>query len=214
MSIPKVIHYCWFGRGEKSELMQKCISSWKEYCPDYKIIEWNEDNFDINFCPYSAKAYEERRYGFLSDAARLWIIYQYGGIYLDTDVELLRSLDDLLGYEAWFAYGRATEINTGSGFGANKGNEFVKKLLDQYMSFSSTVKFEVCTVLDTQVFHKNFPDFAANHDVRQEYNGIIIINDIWRYVIHHYTNTWLTSRQKLMSKSKTINWIKRHLIGR
>lgn len=117
MSIPRVIHYCWFGRGEKSELMQRCISSWKEHCPDYEIIEWNEDNFDVNFCPYAAKAYAEHRWGFMTDAARLMIIYQNGGIYLDTDVELIRPLDDLLDCEAWFAYGTGTEINTGSGFG-------------------------------------------------------------------------------------------------
>ena len=77
--IPKIINYCWFGRGEKSDIMKNCIASWKKFCPDWDIVEWNEDNFDVNFCPYAAKAYKERRYGFLSDAARLAIIYNTGG---------------------------------------------------------------------------------------------------------------------------------------
>ena len=209
MSIPKVIHYCWFGRGEKSELIKKCIESWHKFCPDYLFVEWNEDNFDVNFCPYSAKAYQEKRWGFLSDVARLQIIYQNGGIYLDTDVELLCPIDDLLDNEAWFAYGSSTEINTGSGFGAVKGNLFVKKLLDQYLSFSCKKAFEVCTVVDTRVFHREFPNFAADHDIRQEYNGILIINDIWRYVIHHYTNSWMTKRQKWMNQSKLVHLLRK-----
>lgn len=199
-----MIHYCWFGRGEKSDLIKKCMDSWRKFCPDYQIIEWNEDNFNVNFCPYASKAYNEKRWGFLSDVARLQIIYQYGGVYLDTDVELLQPIDDLLKNEAWFAYGSLSEINTGSGFGSVKGNFFVEKLLAQYCSFSEDKKLEVCTVLDTRVFQREFPDFAANHDIRQEYNGILIINDIWRYVIHHYTNTWMTKRQRWMSKSKLV----------
>ena len=143
--------------------------------------------------------------------ARLQIIYQNGGIYFDTDVELLRSIDELLDNEAWFAYGSSTEINTGSGFGAVKGNLFVKELLDQYLSFSCDKSFEVCTVIDTRVFHRSFPNFAADHDVRQEFNGILIINDIWRYVIHHYTNSWMTKRQKWMSQSKLIHFLRKKL---
>ena len=211
MSIPKIIHYCWFGRGEKSELINKCIESWHKFCPDYLFIEWNEDNFDVNFCPYAAKAYQEKRWGFLSDVARLQIIYQNGGVYLDTDVELLRSIDDLLDNEAWFAYGTSTEINTGSGFGAVKGNLFIKKLLDQYLSFSCEKSFEVCTVVDTRVFNREFPGFAADHDVRQEFDGILIINDIWRYVIHHYTNSWMTKRQKWMSQSKLVHLLRKKI---
>ena len=194
---------------EKSELINKCIASWHKFCPDYLFVEWNEDNFDVNFCPYTAKAYQEKRWGFLSDVARLQIIYQNGGIYLDTDVELLRPIDDLLDNEAWFAYGTSTEINTGSGFGAVKGNFFVKKLLDQYLSFSCKKAFELCTAVDTRVFHREFPGFAADHDIRQEYNGILIINDIWRYVIHHYTNSWMTKRQKWMSQSKLVHLLRK-----
>ena len=209
MSIPKVIHYCWFGRGEKTELMKKCIASWKVYCPDYQIIEWNEDNFDPMFCPYAAKAYKKKRWGFLSDVARLKVVYENGGIYLDTDVELKNSIDELLDNGAWFGYGTETEINTGCGFGAEKGNWMVKKLLENYQSFSYCKRFskfkpfEVCTILDTKVFKKYYRNYAANKNIRQNYNGVLIINNIWNYVTHYYTSTWMNARQRLTVKITT-----------
>lgn len=199
MSIPKVIHYCWFGRGQKPELMIKCMESWRRNCPDWKIIEWNEDNFDVNFCSYAAKAYREKRYGFLADAARLKIIYENGGVYLDTDVELKCSLDELLENEAWFGYGQKTEINTGSGFGAVKGHWLVELILKQYLEFPENQPFEVCTKVDMRVFRKHFPGYAADSTVRQEYNGILILDNIWHYVIHHYTGTWMTKRQRIIT---------------
>ena len=93
MSIPKVIHYCWFGKGEMPPLTKKCLKSWKKYCPDYKIICWNEENFDVSQNRYMCEAYEAKKWAFVSDYARLKIIYDQGGIYLDTDVELFKSLD-------------------------------------------------------------------------------------------------------------------------
>ena len=93
--IPKVIHYCWFGKGEKPKLAKKCIASWKKYCPDYDIIEWNEDNFDINCCPYVKEAYESRRFAFVTDYVRLYVMFTQGGIYMDTDVEVTRNLDEI-----------------------------------------------------------------------------------------------------------------------
>ena len=94
--IPKIIHYCWFGRGPLPELAQKCIASWKKYLPDYEIKEWNEDNFDVNILPYTAEAYQAKKYAGVSDYARFWILYQYGGIYFDTDVEVIRPIDDIV----------------------------------------------------------------------------------------------------------------------
>ena len=90
MSIPKIIHYCWFGGGPISPESRKCIESWKKYCPDYKIIEWNEQNFEISQNRYAQQAYEAKKYAFVSDYVRLAVLYRYGGIYLDTDVELVR----------------------------------------------------------------------------------------------------------------------------
>ena len=120
--IPKKIHYCWFGRGELSAKAKKCIKSWKKYCPDYEIIEWNEDNFDVNQNEYTKKVYAEKKYAFLSDFARLKIIYEQGGIYLDVDVEVVKSFDDLLSSKAYFGFESNEYANTGAGFGAEKGS--------------------------------------------------------------------------------------------
>ena len=94
--IPKKIHYCWFGGAPKSKLAKKCIKSWKRKCPDYEIIEWNESNYDVTKIPFMKEAYDAKKWGFVPDYARLDIIYNNGGIYLDTDVEIVKSLDDLL----------------------------------------------------------------------------------------------------------------------
>ena len=139
--IPKVIHYCWFGRNEKSDLIKRCIESWQKYCPEYQIIEWNENNFDVNTCEYTREAYLARKWAFVSDYARLKIIFENGGIYLDTDVELKQGLDNCLNYDAWFAQDDIRYINTGLGFGACKGNLLLKKMLDirSARSFDMTI---------------------------------------------------------------------------
>ena len=103
--IPKIIHYCWFGRNPKPKLAEKCIKSWKKYCPEYEIIEWNEDNYDLSSAPlYVRQAYEAKRWAFVTDYIRLQVIYENGGIYLDTDVELRKSLDPLLVHQAYFGF--------------------------------------------------------------------------------------------------------------
>lgn len=140
--IPKSIHYCWFGRGPKPKLAQRCIQSWQKYCPDYKITEWNEDNFDIAMNPYTKWCYENKKYAFLSDYVRLYVIFNYGGIYFDTDVELIRNLDFLLVDNAYFGF----EINgsshnasnsmgvvaSGLGFGSIQYGNALKLMLDEY----------------------------------------------------------------------------------
>ena len=98
--IPKIIHYCWFGNGEKGDLFEKCLESWKKFAPDFEIIEWNETNCDINECKYVKEAYENKKWAFLSDYARLVIIEKCGGFYFDTDVEVIRHFDDLLQNDA------------------------------------------------------------------------------------------------------------------
>ena len=102
--IPKTIHYCWFGRGEKPKLAQKCIASWRKFCPDYEIIEWNEDNFDVNLNAYTLMCYQEKRFAFLSDYVRLLVVRDHGGIYFDTDVEVVKNFDNLLEFEAFFGF--------------------------------------------------------------------------------------------------------------
>ena len=136
MSIPKVIHYCWFGRGEMPRLAEKCIKSWKEKCPDYEIICWNEDNFDLTQNEYMRQAYEARKFAFVSDFVRLKVIYDHGGIYLDTDVELLKSLDPLLQNKAYMGFDEKGIVATGLGFGAEKGNPILEAFLKDYEDIS------------------------------------------------------------------------------
>ncbi len=94
--IPKVIHYCWFGRNPLPKMAVKCIASWMKFLPDYEIKEWNEDNFDVNIIPYTKDAYADGKYAFVSDYARFWILYHYGGVYFDTDVEVIKPMDDII----------------------------------------------------------------------------------------------------------------------
>ena len=151
--IPKIIHSCWFGRGEKPKLAQKCIASWEKYCPDYEIIEWNEDNFDIRMNPYVSRCYAEKKWAFLSDYVRLWVVANHGGVYFDTDVELLKPMDNLLQNEAFFGFESEKFVASGLGFGAEKGHKTVLAMLHQYdglMNEGETQKTIGCPTLNTQ----------------------------------------------------------------
>lgn len=132
--IPKKIHYCWFGGKELPALAQKCIASWRKYCPQWEIHCWNESNFDFDRYPFAAYCLKNRKWAFLSDIVRLAVIYEQGGVYLDTDVELLRPLDSLCEHEAFYGFELETRVNTGHGFGAEAGQETVKAMLDTYLS--------------------------------------------------------------------------------
>lgn len=137
MSIPKVIHYCWFGGNPLPEKVRSCIDSWRKFCPDYKIVLWNEDNYDVRKNRYIEEAYQAGKWAFVSDYARLDVVYRYGGIYLDTDVELLNKIDFLLKETVFFAMEKQNfQIATGLGFGAEKGNATIKELMDIYESLS------------------------------------------------------------------------------
>ena len=133
--IPKKIHYCWFGGNSLSSEVRECIASWRQFCPDYEIIEWNEKNFDVDCIRYTADAYRDRRWAYVTDYARLKIVYEQGGIYLDTDVELLRPLDPLLENKVYFGMQRAGEVATGLGFGAEAGAELLRRLMAGYESY-------------------------------------------------------------------------------
>ena len=133
MSVPKIIHYCWFGGNPKPKLAEKCIKSWKKFCPDYQIIEWNEENFDVSAAPeYVCQAYAAKRWAFVTDYVRLKAMTEMGGIYMDTDVELVRPLDELLELPGFMGFQTNNEVATGLGFGARKGNSVVQALLRDY----------------------------------------------------------------------------------
>lgn len=203
MSIPKVIHYCWFGHNEKSELIQNCIASWRKYCPDWEIIEWNEDNIDFNFCSYSRRAYEQKRWGYVTDPLRFKIIYEHGGVYMDADAELIAPIDEYLEHKAFFGYSTDTEIGSGLGFGAEKGNPFIKTLLEHYTSLDDNCNFLVSSKMETPVFKREFPEFYGNKWLKKDQilgDDILIIWNIWKFEIHHYTGSWQSPAQKLFNK--------------
>ncbi len=145
-SIPKTIHYCWFGRKPLPKSAQKCIASWRKYLPDYKIIEWNEDNFDVNAIPYTAQAYAAGKYAFVSDYARMTILYRYGGLYFDTDVELIKPLADIIANGPFMGYeidpvpktSSLGYVNPGLCLGAIPGMTLYKKMIDLYHSLTFT----------------------------------------------------------------------------
>lgn len=129
--IPKKIHYCWFGRGEKPATVRRCMDSWHKYLPDYEFVEWTEDSFDIDSYPFAREAYDKGKFAFVADVARLHALYTQGGIYLDTDVELFGSFDPFLCHQAFTGFERGRDITTGV-IGAEKGNAWIRELLGLY----------------------------------------------------------------------------------
>lgn len=212
--IPKKIHYCWFGKGELSTKSKKCIESWKKHCPDYEIIEWNEDNFDINQNEYTKRVYNEKKYAFLSDYARLKIVYEQGGIYLDVDVEIIKPIDALLHNKAFFGFETEDYINTGVGFGAEKGNLAVKTLLDEYNQLLDGTKDVIgCPILNTQGLDKL--GLVRNGQLQILSECTVYPEDYFNpyddptgrlnktentYSIHWYAKSWLDKKTIIRSK--------------
>lgn len=215
--IPKKIHYCWFGRGGKPKLAKKCIASWKKYCPDYEIIEWNEDNFDINKNEYTKMCYEQKKYAFLSDYVRLLVVYEHGGLYFDTDVEILRNPDFLLKEEAFFGF--ETEgtssgiIASGLGFGSVAHGIALKTMIEEYDFLldgkSGTVG---CPILNTNAIVKLGlqPGMQTQHlphatvyskEYFNPYESTTgRLNKISDTVsVHWYAGSWLSPKQRIRS---------------
>ena len=129
--IPKTIHYVWVGKKKKSKDIERCIGTWKKHLPDYKFVEWNEERFDINSNKYVKEAYKQKKWAFVSDYIRMYAIYNFGGIYFDTDILVLDNLDELLYNKAFIGY-ESNQYPFTAVFGAEKGHPFVKKVLDYY----------------------------------------------------------------------------------
>ena len=222
MSIPKVIHYCWFGRGEMPKLAQKCIKSWKEKCPDYEIICWNEDNFDLTQNHYMRQAYEAGKWAFVSDYARLKIVYDHGGIYLDTDVELLKSLDDLLDGGGFMGFESKGVVATGLGFGAEKGNKVIAEFLKDYEDISfvqpdGSFDLTPCPKRNTDTLKRLGMDTEKPNQVFMDmtflakeylcpmdyYTGKISVTKN-TYSIHHYSASWTSAVSRRTTRLKRL----------
>lgn len=222
--IPKKIHYCWFGGKPLPKDVKKCIKSWQKMCPDYEIIEWNESNFDINCCSFVKDAYTAKAWAFVSDYARLKIVYDNGGIYLDTDVELIKNIDFLLHNNCFFATQQeGGVVATGLGFGAIKGASILKEMLDCYEStrFDNEKKEEIaCPILNTKVLKKYGFEFKENVIKLSPIDVTVYPPKFFDPIspgdtknlycddtvsIHHYSASWTNSNNKF--KRKIINMI-------
>ena len=226
--IPKNIHYCWFGGKKLPDLANKCINSWKKYLPDYEIIEWNESNFDVESCDYVKEAYKSKKWAFVSDYARFKILYDNGGVYFDTDVELIKPIDFIIEKGAFMGRQLGTQVAPGLGMAMEKQNLFCKDMLDMYNTihfenYSNTSKLK--TIVDYTT------DYFCNKGY-QDANTIQIIDGIQIYPkeyfnpcdmktnrihvtektvsIHHYAGTWVDPYSKFRGQ---VDFMVRNMFG-
>lgn len=217
--IPKIIHYCWFGKKDLPPEAKRCIASWKKICPDYDIIRWDENNFDVNQNPFIKAAYETKKWAFVSDYARLKVVYDNGGIYLDTDVELRKNLDSLREHGCYIGIQQNEFLcNTGLGFGATKSNPVVLKMLESYddLTFSESHTLELsCPLLNNAVIRSY--GLVSNTEITDlpevtvyppqyfdPYGGEnLLCNET--YSVHHYAASWTSEKNQF--KRKIARWI-------
>lgn len=217
MTIPRIIHYCWFGGKPLPKFALRCIASWQKYMPEYELRLWNEQNFDVYSVPFVREAYHAGKYAFVSDYARLWVIHRYGGVYLDTDVELLRSLAPICQTGAWLARESNPEgymPALGLGFALPQGHWFTRELLERYEQLrfpDPNDKAEVITIVRTTTDLLR-PKGLSLEDIDQNIDGVQIYPSRYfspknyhtgriqltpdTYSIHHYDASWMPPGQK------------------
>ena len=219
--IPKKIHYCWFGGNSLPKSAQKCIKSWKKYCPDYEIIEWNEKNFDVSSAPlYVRQAYEAKKWAFVSDYARLYALINFGGIYMDTDVEVVSSFDNLLQNKAFAGFEDNSYIATAV-MGCEKDFplfvEFIKyyddaKFINEDGSYKTITNVEVLTniCLNHGLVQENkyqvidgFALYTNDYFSPKSFIDGVIRKSVNSVAIHHFDATWFTKEQK---QAQTDRW--------
>ena len=207
--IPKIIHYCWFGRNPLPESAQKCIASWRKYLPDYEIKEWNEDNFDVNIIPYTKEAYEAKKYAFVSDYARFWILYHYGGLYFDTDVEVIKPLDDIvergpfMGIEVAAKDGGTPQVAPGLGLGVNPGLGLYKILLEKY----AILKFRNEDGSLNQATIVSYTTEVLKQNGLRPTNEIQEVAGVWIYPADYFNPLdSLTGKLNLTANTRSIHW--------
>lgn len=214
--IPKIIHYCWFGGGSKPAIAERCLKSWEKYCPDYEIVEWNESNYDISSAPmYVQQAYFKKKWAFVTDYIRLQVVYENGGIYLDTDVELVKQPDSLLSNKAYFGFEGSEFINTGLGFGAEKKNPIVYELMQDYVGIPFLLKngeydLTPCPQRNTNVFLRHGLEQNGKKQCLDDGTLILPVEylcplDIATRIlhktantisVHHFDASWQSSEQR------------------
>lgn len=224
--IPKVIHYCWFGKNSYPKLVKKCIKSWKKFCPDYEFVEWNEDNFDINCNTYVKEAFEAKKWAFVTDYVRLFVLYNFGGIYMDTDVEIIKNIDEFLKYPAFSGFENENMIPTAI-MGAHKHNNWIKHLLDYYNnrhfimpdgSMDLTTNVKTITSLTKKVYK-----IELNNSIQNVENEFILFPSCYfcpksyytekisltdkTYTIHHFNSSWY-SKPMRQEKKRQIRYRK------
>lgn len=217
--IPKLIHYCWFGGNEKPAIVLKCIDSWKKYMPGYQIIEWNESNYDVSKAAYMKEAYEEKKWAFVSDYARFDILNICGGLYFDTDVELLKPIpDDIIKNKAFTGIESGGTVNPGLVFGSIPNHSFLIQILDAYNKSPfhqsngayKTVNIFTTEILDQYGFvHKDMYQYVDEIAIYPSsyfcgYDQDVHDYDIKRNTIsvHHYSSTWKKRSKKAMIQKK------------
>ena len=217
--IRKTIHYCWFGEKAIPATVKKCISSWKKFCPDYEIICWNEKNYDIDSkCAFVREAYYSKKWAFVSDYARLDVVYRYGGIYLDTDVELLAPLDDILNDgKGFFGFEDKKCISSGVGFACEKGEIILRDMMDIYENMHFDVNRQndlKCPIINTRVLTQH--GAVLDNSLQIVENRIKILpteylcpENIYTgsktytkntIAVHHYTASWMKGREYWRNK--------------
>lgn len=214
--IPKVIHYCWFGHCEMPPLAKKCIASWQKFFPDYEIKKWNEDNFNVNAIPYTKQAYKHKKYAFVSDYARFKILYEHGGIYFDTDVEVIKPMEDIIAKGAFFGLENEDYFacNPGLGFASEPKFHLSKEMLDLYVG----MQFEFASgELNKKTIVEYFSELLLKKGLKSN-PGIIEFDGAYIYppdyfcpkpsefgkikitentrTIHHYAASWIGPKQR------------------
>jgi mannosyltransferase OCH1-like enzyme len=223
--IPRLIHYCWFGETHLPKSAEECILTWKKYCPDYNIIEWNEKNFDLESNTYISEAYKAKKWAFISDYARLWIIHKHGGIYMDTDVEVLKPLDTFLKHDAFSGFESNNTIPTGI-MGGIAGHIWYKKLLEYYnhrhfilpdnrydMTTNVTIITNITSGMYNIILNNTFQEFddglvfyASDYFCPKSKTGAIN-KTVNTYTIHHFAGSWIPKPTQIYVKLRD-NFIK------
>ena len=217
--IPKKIHYVWVGGQPKPKAIQRCMKTWKKHLQDYQIIEWNEENFDFSSNPFAQAAYKAKKWAYVSDYIRAYVIYHEGGIYLDTDVRVLDRLDPLLNDKAFIGF-ENNEYLSAAIFGAEKGHPLMKDILDYYdqknFTFDSNNQLAGVNSLSvTEIVTKNYGLKLGNFDQNLNqglhvYNDGVLCNPSGSSkTIHLFTGTWMNGRHSL--KQKIVTTLKRHI---